>query len=143
MAELAGRYGATPQSVRFVPKSSHTLLDLALENAREGTSRELFGAVVAAWQSRAASSADTRARFAEIARDEAEHAQLSLDLAAWFSGRLTEAERALVDDERERSFCALDLELSEPVDDEVARIAGLPSSSEARRLLRATRAELS
>jgi hypothetical protein len=72
MTELASRHGAVPESVRFVPKLSQTLLDLALANAREGTSRELFGAVVAAWQSRAASSADTRARFAEIARDEAE-----------------------------------------------------------------------
>jgi hypothetical protein len=142
MTELARRYGAVPESVRFVPKVSQTLLELARQNAREGTSRELYGAVVAAWQSRAASSADTRARFAEIARDEAEHAQLSLDLAAWLSEQLSEDERILVDHERERSFRALQLELREPVDDEVAHVAGLPNASEARRLLRATRAEL-
>jgi len=142
MTELACRYGAVPEPVRFVPKGSHTLLELALENAREGTSRELFGAVVAAWQSRAASSSDTRARFAEIARDEAEHAQLSLDLAAWLSERLSEEERILVDHERERSFRALDLELGEAVDDEVAHVAGLPTASEAKSLLRAIRAEL-
>lgn len=142
MTELANRHGASPAPVRFVPKLTQTLLELALENAREGTSRELFGAVVAAWQSRAASCADTRARFAQIARDEADHAQLSLDLAAWFSERLSEDERVLVDQERERSFRQLDLELGEPMDDEVVRVAGLPNASEARRLLRATRAEL-
>jgi hypothetical protein len=142
MTELASRYGAVPESVRFVPKISQTLLELALQNAREGTSRELFGAVVAAWQSHAASSADTRARFAEIARDEAEHAQLSLDLAAWLSEQLSEDERVLVDHERERSFRELELELAEPVHDEVAHVAGLPSVSEAQRLLRAIRAEL-
>lgn len=142
MTEVAGRYGALPEPVRFVPKVSQTLLELALENAREGTSRELFGAVVAAWQSRAASSADVRARFAEIARDEAEHAQLSLDLAAWLSERLSDEERILVDHERERSFRALDLELREAVDDEVVHVAGLPNVSEAQRLLRAVRAEL-
>jgi hypothetical protein len=140
MTELACRYGATPEPVRFVPKISHTLLELALENAREGTSRELFGAVVAAWQARAANSADTRARFAEIAYDEAEHAQLSLDLAAWLSERLSAEERILVDHERKRSFRALDLELREAVDDQVAYVAGLPSASEAQRLLRAIRA---
>jgi hypothetical protein len=142
MTELAYRYGATPEPVRFLPKGSQTLLELALENAREGTSRELFGAAVAAWQSRAASSADTRARFSEIARDEAEHAQFSLDLAAWLSERLSAEERILVDQERERSFQALDLELREAVDEEVACIAGLPNASEAQRLLRAVRAEL-
>jgi hypothetical protein len=142
MTELASRHAALPESVRFVPRLSQTLLDLALDNAREGTSRELFGAVLAAWQSRAASSADTRARFAEIARDEAEHAQLSLDLAAWLSEHLNEDERILVDHERERSFQALQLELREPVDAEVAHVAGLPNASEAQRLLRATRAEL-
>jgi hypothetical protein len=142
MTELASRHGAVPESVRFAPKLSQTLLELALDNAREGTSRELFGAVVAAWQSHAASSADARARFAEIARDEAEHAQLSLDLAAWLSERLSEDERLLVEHERERSFRALHLELREPVDAEVAHVAGLPNASEAQRLLRATRAEL-
>jgi hypothetical protein len=142
MTALACRYGDMPEPVRFVPKISQTLLGLALENAREGTSRELFGAVVAAWQSRAASCADIRARFAEIARDEAEHAQLSLDLAAWFSERLSAEERLLVIHERERSFRALDRELREAVDDEVAHLAGLPNVSEAQRLLRAVRAEL-
>jgi hypothetical protein len=142
MTELACRYGAAPEPVRFVPKVSPTLLELALENAREGTSRELFGAVVAAWQSRAASSADIRARFAQIARDEAEHAQFSLDLAAWLFERLSEEERVLVEQERERSFRELDSELGEAVDEEVARVAGLPNASEAQRLLRALRAEL-
>ena len=36
MTELACRYGGMPDPVRFVPKASHTLLELALENAREG-----------------------------------------------------------------------------------------------------------
>jgi hypothetical protein len=142
MTELACRYGVAPEPVRFVPKASHTLLELALENAREGTSRELFGAALAAWQSRAADAGDTRARYAEIARDEAEHAQLSRDLAAWLSERLSEAERRLVEHERERSFRELDLELDEVVDDEVALVAGLPNASDAKRLLRALRAEL-
>jgi hypothetical protein len=48
----------------------------------------------------------------------------------------------LVDHERERSFRALDLELGEAVDDEVAHVAGLPNAAEAQRLLRAVRAEL-
>jgi hypothetical protein len=142
MTELAGRYGAMPEPVRFVPKASHTLLELALENAREGTSRELFGAAVAAWQARSAGSLDTRARFAAIARDEAEHAQLSLDLAAWLSARLSEEERTLVERERERSFHQLAQELELPPDDALCRVAGVPSATDAQRLLRAVRAEL-
>ena len=142
MTELARRYGGMPEPVRFVPKAPHTLLELALENAREGTSQELFAAAIAAWQARSAGSADTRARFAEIARDEAEHAQLSLDLAAWLSERLSEAEEALVERERERSFHQLEQELELPVDDELRLVAGVPSATDAQRLLRAVRSEL-
>jgi len=142
MTELALRHGSAPEAVRFAPQARWTVLELALENAREGTSRELFGAAVAAWQARTAASADTRACFAEVARDEAAHAQLSLDLAAWFSQRLSRANRALVDDERERSFQELDRELAEPVDDQVVEVAGMPSASRAQQLLRAVRAAL-
>lgn len=142
MTELACRYGAMPEPVRFVPKASHTLLELALENAREGLSREFFAAAVAAWQSRSAGSLDTRARFAEIAREEAEHAQLSLDLAAWLSERLSDEERALVTRERERSFQELEQELDVAVGAELIQIAGVPNAADAQRLLRAVRAEL-
>jgi hypothetical protein len=142
MAELACRYGAPPEPVRFVPKASYTLLELALENAREGTSRELFGAAIAAWQARSAGEPDTRARFAEIARDEAEHAQLSLDLAAWLSERLSEEERTLVERERERAFQHLEQELEVQLEDDLRLVAGAPSAMDAKRLLRAVRAEL-
>jgi hypothetical protein len=142
MTELACRYGAVPQPVRFVPKASHTLLELALENAWEGTSRELFGAVVAAWQSRTADAAGTRACFADIARDEAEHAQFSLDLAAWLSERLTSDDRARVARERERSFQELEKELAVEVHDELRLVAGVPGAADAQRLLGAVRAEL-
>jgi hypothetical protein len=37
MTELAGCYCAMPGAIRFVPKASHTLLELALENPWEGT----------------------------------------------------------------------------------------------------------
>jgi hypothetical protein len=55
----------------------------------------------------------TSARVSPRSPDEAEHAQLTLDLAAWLSERLSEEERIL-----------------------------LPNASEAQRLLRALRAEL-
>jgi hypothetical protein len=142
MTELACRYGRAPDPVRFVPRAKHTLLELALENAREGTSRELFGAAVAAWQAGAAGSADARARFTEIAHDEAEHAQFSLDLAAWLSERLSRTERALVEHGRARSFQELERELEAPVAAQIVKVAGVPTASDARRLLRAVRAEL-
>lgn len=142
MTELAGRYGASPRPVRFVPTASHTLLELALENAREGTSRELFAAAVAAWQARWASSPQLRDCFAEIARDEAEHAQLSLDLAGWLSERLSKTEQALVALERERSFQELAQELEAPVATDLCWVAGAPNAADARRLLREVRAQL-
>ena len=142
MSELARSCGAEPEPVRFLPSRARTLLELALENAREGTSRELFGAAVAAWQARFASSPDVRARFAEIARDEAQHAELSLELASWLAVRLSEQERVLVARERERAFAELDRELASEVSDEVVAVAGVPAAANARRLLAELRAEL-
>lgn len=53
-------------------------------------------AVGAAWQAMHAEDAGHRAAFAEIAVDEAGHAQLAWDLHAWFVDRLDAASRAEV-----------------------------------------------
>jgi hypothetical protein len=51
VARLARRFGGQPKSVRVVPHSLPSLSQLALENAREGCVRELYGAAIATWQS--------------------------------------------------------------------------------------------
>ena len=79
-----------------------TLLDLAIENAREGCVRETYGALVALHQAEHAEDAELRAAFAGIAGDEIAHAALSWELAAWFESRLGAAPlRGAYDEARE------------------------------------------
>ncbi len=69
---------------------------IAVHNAVEGCVHEAWAAVGAAWQAMHAEDAGHRAAFAEIAVDEAGHAQLAWDLHAWFVDRLDAASRAEV-----------------------------------------------
>ena len=134
VTRLARRFGAQPKPVRVAPQSLTSLSQLALENAREGCVRELYGAAVATWQSAHALDPQIREVFAGIARDEAEHAALALDLAAWLEPHLSEAERAQVKAERQRARIQLEAQLLVAPDMETRAVAGLPSAAQAAAL---------
>jgi len=137
LSALARRFGAWPKWIRALPPQRRSLLQLALENAREGRVRELYGAAVATWQAQHAEDREVREVFGAVARDEAEHAALALDLGAWLASQLTEAECELVEAERQRAFAELGHELRSSPDATVQTLAGLPGAAQAQHLLAA------
>jgi hypothetical protein len=139
LSALARRFGARPKWIRALPQRRRSLLRLALENAREGRVRELYGAAVATWQAHHAQDREVREVCGIGARDEAEHAALALDLGSWLASQLTEAERELVEAERQRAFAELGRELQSSPPVTLQILAGLPSAARAARLLAATR----
>lgn len=79
-ARLARRFGAEYRAPKIAPARRRSLLALALENAREGTVRETFGALAASYQARAATDLEVRHVMNDVATDETRHADLALDV---------------------------------------------------------------
>ncbi len=69
------------------------LLAAALENAVEGCVHEAWAALRAAWIAGHAHDPELRRVYAEIAADEAGHAQLAWDLHTWFLGQVDPGQR--------------------------------------------------
>jgi len=136
MAAMARREGATVPSVRAVPVDERSLLAAALENAVEGCVREAWGALSAHYQAAAAADAEARQLWHDVARDESEHAELSLALHHWFMSQLTTDEQKLVDAAMQRARLELRTELlSGPAPHPaVAHHAGTPEPTRAAAL---------
>ncbi|MBN8612724.1 MAG: ferritin-like domain-containing protein, partial [Deltaproteobacteria bacterium] len=113
------------------------LVQLAIDNAVEGCVREAYGAVVAAAQAASASDTQVRATFSAIAREEAEHALLSLDLDAWAGSRLSPRDRRRVAAERDEASMRFAKELEAEPTPGVRSLLGLPDATRAQDLLRA------
>ena len=118
------------------PPRALSLLELARLNATEGCVRETYGALLAAHQGAYATDLALRDAFSRIARDEAEHAQLSLDLAAWLDTQLSAEERAEVLRAKEEAIAALFLECARlDASTEVREQAGMPTARAAQMML--------
>jgi hypothetical protein len=121
---------------------TRAVVDLAVENMREGCVFETWAALLATWQAERAAEAPVRDALAAIAVDETRHAALAWDLAAWLAPRLTEAEADRVDRAFEDAVAQLSaLVLVEPPA-ALREVAGVPSAREGRALLAALRATL-
>ncbi len=83
IVRLVARHAPVALAVRTDLRELPTLESLALENAREGCVGEAWGAIEAHAQAALAEEPGLRGVMASIARDEAMHALLSLDLDAW------------------------------------------------------------
>lgn len=123
--EVPGGHHASPE----VPRE---LAVIALENAVEGCVRETYGALVAMFIARRATTPRVREIFSGIARDEANHAALSWDLHRWLDARLDASSQAAVR--------AAMLEAARELRREVAhgtspRSLGVPGGQEAERLV--------
>jgi hypothetical protein len=94
---FAAAEGADVEMPKVPPTDVRSLFAIAEENAREGCGRELLGAAVGLHVSKHASSAEARALFASITRDELRHAAVSLRMQRWIRMRLTPEEREAVD----------------------------------------------
>lgn len=126
---LAVEHGAAVPVVEVAPMAVRSLLEMAIENRREGCVRETFGALVAHYQAAASTERPVREAMREIAVDETEHAALSWDLDAWFATRLTASERALVEAAGSEAACGLEEECRLSLDEETNGIVGLPPRS--------------
>jgi len=104
--------------------------------------RETFGALLAAWQGKAAGDPKVRAAMRVIARDEARHAELAWHVARWIEGRLSPAARARVHAARRRAVATLARDVEREVAPALVRDAGIPSPHVARALFDAIRDEL-
>jgi hypothetical protein len=131
MTELARTRGAEPPAAVVVPPARRSLLEIAIENSVEGCVRECWGALCARFQAAAAQAPDVRAAFARIALEEAEHAELSRDLAAWLDSRLEPAERARVDAARAKAIIDLRRELDNDTPERWSAELGLPTREQA------------
>jgi rubrerythrin len=103
-ADLAARFGHAATNPEIAKTPTRSLEAIALENAREGCSRETLGVLVGLHQARHAHDPDVRAFYARIARDESRHAALSWRMHAWLRRRLGPHARARVDAELARAF---------------------------------------
>lgn len=113
-----------------------SLLDLALDNAREGCVGESYAALAAVVQARTAETEALRAHFAAIATDELAHAALAHAIADWIDGELATDARALVTAARTEAARELDNSFAAPASPAM-RALGMPAGDEARRLLAA------
>lgn len=151
---LARRAGADVIAPRVeMDDEVRDLEQIALENAVEGCVGETFGAAMVAWQAQAAPEPMLAGMMRTIAREEAQHAELAIQVDAWSRARLSNAagrritERAeervsALLDEVDRSRVSAELEaIGVPgVDAQVALLSGLRegvwrrASSSARRV---------
>ncbi|MBA3458224.1 MAG: ferritin-like domain-containing protein [Deltaproteobacteria bacterium] len=132
-ALIRGRISVpVPRVAAYRPAS---LRDLALLNAIEGCARETIGAAVNLWQARTANDPELRAAFADIARDEIAHAELSWAIHAWALTQLDSRDAtAIVDAHRTAREQIVD---TLEVDPATRARLGLPSDAEMRALLAA------
>lgn len=107
LALVADALGAARALVRVAAPTPISLDALAIHNAAEGCGREALGALEAAYQASHAEGARARATMASIARDEARHALLSLDVDAWARRRVSASTRARMDEARATTLAAL------------------------------------
>ena len=131
--ELARRFGGAPQTIAVELGAVRCLEAIALENAIEGCVRETMGALIAAWQAERASDEVVRAAMKKIARDEARHAELAFQVAAWIDERLDADQRARVEIAKNGAIAELLENWSDPSLD-LQTLTGLPTRSEARAL---------
>lgn len=140
---LALARGAEARSPSVVEMAARDLLAIAVENAVEGCVGETWAALVAAHQARYAAEAEVREVYAEIAADEARHAELAWSIDAWLMEQLSASERAAVAAARAAAvgrLCAAAGVAAEH--DAGARLLGVPSQARARDLLAGLDAEL-
>ncbi|MBS2033288.1 MAG: ferritin-like domain-containing protein, partial [Deltaproteobacteria bacterium] len=142
MRALAEGRGGIVVAPELGPERLRSTRELAVENAVEGCVRETFGAALALWQSRAARDPELRQAFARIAEDEASHAELSWDVAAFLEERLTAEELEATQAARAAAIRELEgqLALGQPLAYDDA--AGIPPPALARALFESVASEV-
>ncbi len=133
---LARKFGAAVQVPTLRRAERRSVLQIALDNAREGLTREAFGALLAEHQTRRAKDPEVRAVMSSIADDEMSHAEFSLALHAELMHRLSPAERALVEGARRAAVEDLSVQpMGDVLDDPaLCAVLGLPPRAAAQEM---------
>lgn len=139
---LARRHGAAIARVEVVAPEPRTLAAIAEENAVEGCVRETWGALITAYQARAAGDKRVRRLMARIADDEVAHAELGWAVARWAEPRLSPTARRRARDARHAAFAAVVASTSVQQHAVLLDRCGLPSAPVARALAEGLRARL-
>lgn len=132
----ARRHGGKLRAVEVGPMPLRPILEIALENAREGMVRETYGALSAYHHAHAASDPRLARLFARLAEDETRHSALSIEFGKFLETKLNPKERELVDRARLKAVDALYMELGTALADEVHDVLGWPRPEAARAMLR-------
>lgn len=132
---FARRAGAEPVRPSVAIAAPRTLFDVAEHNASEGCVREAFGAINALHQASNAATPALREGFLRIARDEARHALLSLDLDDWIRTKLDPRAVRRLDEAREVAAHELAANVGHE-DHETRALLGLPDEERGRDLVR-------
>lgn len=142
VADLAARHGLVAPPLDIAETPARDRLALAVENAVEGCVHETWAALCAAHQARHARDPRVRAIYAEIAADEARHADLAWRLAAWLEDQLTTRERDLVSAALTAAVRDLRVALDRAPIESTAADLGLPDRAAAAFLLAGLEAAL-
>ena len=116
-----------------------SVLEIALHNASEGCASETWAALLARHQAEHASTAAQRQAFAEIAADEARHADLAWALHDWLCRCLEADEARCVEEARSRALASLEARAREQalaVPPQLREALGLPAPRVAAALAR-------
>jgi hypothetical protein len=135
MTQLATSCGHVPKRLELEPFQGHSIESLAMENIVEGCVRETYSAVRAAWQAEHAQDPAIRAAFQTLAVEEAQHAELSWNLAAWLDTQLDTTARVRVQRAHDEAVDTLRRELRSAPHATVQTLAGMPNVAMALRLL--------
>ncbi len=132
---LARARGAEPPTPTIAATPIRGLQAIATENAIEGCVRETWAALSAAHQALHADDPALRRIYAEIAADEARHAELAWSLDTWLSGQLGPAARAMVAHARAAAVRELAAWIDGAHDEPALLALGVPAQATARRLV--------
>ncbi|WAS94667.1 ferritin-like domain-containing protein [Nannocystis punicea] len=133
VANAARVRGAEVTPPTHVALAVRELQAIAVENAVEGCVRETWAALAAAHQARFAAEPELRAMYAEIAADEARHAELAWAIDAWLMGQLDAAGREAVATARRAAIAELLASLA-GFEEPALHTLGLPPAVAAVRL---------
>ncbi len=124
---FAHEHGARVPEVVTAPARMRSLLEMAIENRREGCVRETYGALLAHYQAHASTDAAVKRAMRLIAHDETLHAALSWDLDAWLVSKLDVAELEKVRAAEVDAIDDLAIECAQRFDAETRAVVGLPT----------------
>lgn len=142
MGALAQRFGARVVAPAIAPMSERSPLAIALENAVEGCVRESYGALLAQHQAATANDPEIKQVMSMLAQDEARHALLAWQVAAWLEPRLTQVEQGQLAEVRAAALAQLSAELDSGLTRAEDRRLGWPTRASAARLLQRLTAAL-